>query len=99
VRRPALQRDEERLLDRLLGELEVAQRPREGGDRPSRLAAEQAVDGERDVAQEAACAVSGTGEPSSLKAMTGRTSMRPVAAPGIRAAKSSASSSDDASSR
>ena len=36
--------DEERLLDRLLGEVDVAQRAGEGRDRPPRLAAEQAVD-------------------------------------------------------
>jgi hypothetical protein len=44
VARPALEGDDERLLDGLLGRVEVAQDPNEGGDRPSRLVAEQTVD-------------------------------------------------------
>ena len=36
---------EPRLLDRVLGEVEVAEDPDQGGDRPSRLSPEQAVDG------------------------------------------------------
>jgi hypothetical protein len=44
VARPALQGDEERLLNGLLGRLEVAQDANEGGDRPSRLVPEQTVD-------------------------------------------------------
>jgi hypothetical protein len=44
VARPALERDEERVLDRLLGAVEVAERAREDGDRLPRLAPEQAVD-------------------------------------------------------
>jgi hypothetical protein len=39
-----LERDHERLLDRLLGEVEVAEDADQGGDRPSRLAPEQAID-------------------------------------------------------
>ena len=42
--RPALQRGHERLLDRLLGGVEVAERPDQGRDRPSRLLSEQAID-------------------------------------------------------
>ena len=44
VARPALERDHERVLDRLLGEVEVAEDADQGRDRPSRLAPEQAVD-------------------------------------------------------
>jgi hypothetical protein len=41
---PALQSDEERLLNRLLGEVEVSDGPDERRDRPPRLVPEQAVD-------------------------------------------------------
>ena len=41
---PDLERDDEGVLHRLLGEVEVAEHPDERGDRPSRLLAEQAVD-------------------------------------------------------
>ena len=41
---PALERDHERLLHRLLGEVEVAEDPDQARDRPSRLVPEQAVD-------------------------------------------------------
>jgi hypothetical protein len=44
VARPALDRSGERLLHRLLGEVEVAEDPDQGCDRPPRLAPEQAVD-------------------------------------------------------
>jgi hypothetical protein len=44
VARPALQRDQERVLDRLLGAIEVAEDAREQRDRLPRLAPEQAVD-------------------------------------------------------
>jgi hypothetical protein len=44
VPRPALERDEERVLDGLLGAVEVAEDVGENGDRPARLAPEQAVD-------------------------------------------------------
>jgi hypothetical protein len=44
MRWPALEGDDERLLDRLLGEIEVAEDPDKRGDRPPRLAPEQAVD-------------------------------------------------------
>ena len=42
--RPALEGDDERLLDRLLGEVEVAEDADERRDRPARFLAEQAVD-------------------------------------------------------
>jgi hypothetical protein len=45
VARPALERDEEGLLDRLLGAVEVPEGPRQDGDRLPGLAPEQAVDG------------------------------------------------------
>ena len=43
--RPDLERDQERVLDRLLGEVEVAEDADERRDRPPRLLPEQAVDG------------------------------------------------------
>ena len=51
--RPALERDDERLLDRLLGEIEVAEDADQGRDRPPRLAPEQAVDYIRALGYEA----------------------------------------------
>ena len=42
--RPALERDRERVLDRILGGVEVAEDADQRGDRPPRLAPEQAVD-------------------------------------------------------
>ena len=44
VARPALERHHEGVLHRLLGEVEVAEHADEGGDRPPRLAPEQAID-------------------------------------------------------
>jgi hypothetical protein len=44
VARPALQRDRERVLDGLLREVDVAEDPDQGRERPPRLAPEQAVD-------------------------------------------------------
>jgi hypothetical protein len=41
---PDLQGDDEGLLDRVLGEVEVAENADQRGDRPSRLVAEQAID-------------------------------------------------------
>jgi hypothetical protein len=45
VARPALERDDERVLDRLLGAVEVPERAGQGGDGLGRLAPEQAVEG------------------------------------------------------
>jgi hypothetical protein len=42
--RPAFERDDERVLDRLLGAVEVAERACQDGDRLPGLAPEQAVD-------------------------------------------------------
>jgi hypothetical protein len=44
VRRPALERDDERILDGLLGAVEVAEDAGEDRDRLPRLAPEQAVE-------------------------------------------------------
>jgi len=44
IARPALERNRERLLDRILGGVEIAEDPDQRGDRPPRLAPEQAVD-------------------------------------------------------
>jgi hypothetical protein len=44
VSRPALDRGREGLLDGVFGEIEVAEDPDQRGDRPPRLAPEQAVD-------------------------------------------------------
>ena len=51
--RPALERDDERLLDRLLGQIEVAEDADQRRDRPPRLAPEQAVDYIRALGYEA----------------------------------------------
>jgi hypothetical protein len=45
VDRPALECDDERLLDSISGKVEVAQNADQTGDRPSRLVPEQAVNG------------------------------------------------------
>ena len=44
VARPALERDRERVLDGLLGEVDVAEYPDQGRNRPPGLVPEQAVD-------------------------------------------------------
>jgi hypothetical protein len=54
--RPALECDQERVLDGLLGPVEVAQRPSEQGDRLPRLTPEQAIDDDGGSAQP--CALS-----------------------------------------
>ena len=43
--RPRLERADERVLDRLLGEVEVARHPDQRRDRPALLLAEQPIDG------------------------------------------------------
>ena len=47
--RPALERDDEGFLNRLLGEVEVAEDADQRRDRPPRLAPEQAVDDARSI--------------------------------------------------
>ena len=62
---PALERDHEGILHRLLGEVEVAENADERGDRPSRLAPEQAVDVRRGRGYRAApAAFEWTSEPA-----------------------------------
>jgi hypothetical protein len=51
VARPALERDDVRVLDRLLGAVEVPERSRQGGDGLPRLATEQPVDRDSGAAQ------------------------------------------------
>ena len=72
---PALQRDRERLLHGLLGEVEVAEDADERRDRPSRLAPEQAVD-------DLVLAVVRADLVLTSVSMIGRTSMEPSSAPG-----------------
>ena len=87
--RPHLERRDERLLDGLLGEIEVAEDANERRDRPARFLAEQAVD---DLAgggrrrQSATTASAGACDDALLKSQTGRTSIEPYFAPGIIAA-------------
>ena len=79
VSRPALERDDVRVRNRLLGQVEVAQDANQGGDHPPVLVPEDA--GNR-VARVRAQPIS----------RIGRISMWPVRAPGIRAAASIAAS-------
>ena len=83
VTRPALQRECEGLLHRVLGEVDVAERAGEDRERAAPLLAEDGFDY----------------EPSSSKTITGLTSTEPWRAPGIFAAQPIASSSDSASIR
>src|SRR4029079_6662798 len=73
---PTLQGDRERLLDRLLGEVAVAENADSARDRLPRLPPEQAVD-------DLVCIRAGY---SSGYSMTGRTSIEPYCAPGTMAA-------------
>jgi hypothetical protein len=76
----------ERLLHRVLGEIEIAQDPDQGRDRPTLLVPEQAVDdgGGRGPYDD--------GWPSSSKSMIGRISTEPSGPTGIFALASIASS-------
>ena len=78
-----LERNEERVLDGVLGDVEAARRPDQGRDRTSRLASERAVDDGPRVA--GYCA-----GPSNF--WIGRTSIEPQNAAGHFFAASSASS-------
>jgi hypothetical protein len=76
VARPALERDDEGLLDRLLGQVDVPQHASQHRDRPSRAVAEQAVDLERGAAvQEAAVPAASLFSATSVPPASGRTSM------------------------
>ena len=106
--RPRLERGDERLLDRLLGEIEVAEDADEGRDRSPGLLAEQAIDDragsvrrhqglDRGPAQLAAAVAAGASTPMFGRSQIGRTSTQPCVAPGIRAARAIASSRSEAS--
>src|SRR5262249_33663502 len=84
VTRPALGGDRERLLDGVLGEVEVAERADQERDRAAELLAE---------------CLGARVRGSSSKTTTGRTSIEPCCAPGMRAAIASASSASFASIR
>ena len=87
---PRLECGDERVLDRLLGEVEVAEDADERRDRPALLFAEQAVDdlvrGGVGLAQSAA--VAWRRAPSDMygTSQIGRISIEPCVAPGISAA-------------
>ena len=101
--RPALERGDERLLDDLLGEVEVAEDADERRDRPPLLFAEQAVDDlvGGAVGGDQSAAAAPTGAPASAPdvSMTGRTSTEPCRTPGQGAASASAASRSGASMR
>jgi hypothetical protein len=105
ARRPRLERDDEGLLDGLLGQVEVAGDTDERRDRPPRLLAEQAVDdlGREDLARrtrQALTAPATSPAPADEKSMTGRTSIEaPYFSPGQAAPSSRASSRSRASTR
>ena len=94
--RPRLERGDERVLDRLLGEVEVAEHADERRDRPSLLLAEQAVDdlvrglGGRQARSSATVGRSvgdGSAAAGSVpNSQIGRTSIEPSRAAGIIAA-------------
>src|SRR5207302_10497478 len=83
---PALERDRERVLESVLGEIEVAEDAREDRKRASPLLLEDRLDYWRASTSAGSCT-------------TGRTSIVPPRADGIFAAHSIASSSDSASMR
>ena len=88
VRGPALERDDVRVRDRLLGEVEVAEDPDQRRDRPPVLLAEGTGDG-----------IAGRGIGDQPNSTIGRTSILPNRAPGTRAAASMAASRSFASIR
>jgi hypothetical protein len=91
VARPALEGGRERLLKRVLGEVEVAEDADQGCEDSPALFAEEPVG----LSRRGQLA----GAPSRSKTTTGRTSIFPMRADGIFAAHSSALSSDSASIR
>jgi hypothetical protein len=62
IGRPAFERDYERLLDGLLGRIEIAEDPDQGRDRPPGLMPEQAVD-DLSTTYEETSAAAGSSEP------------------------------------
>ena len=89
--RPHLERRDERLLDGLLGEVEVAEDADERRDRPARFLAEQAVDDlawwrQAVVSRRPTASARPAPDAALLKSQTGRTSIEPCFAPGIIAA-------------
>ena len=101
--RPDLKSGDEGVLDRFLGEVEVAEDADQGRDRPALFLAEQAVDelvgGGVAEAQPAVAPTDCWAWSADEKSMTGRTSIEPTLAPGHCAARSSASSRSLASTR
>ena len=102
--RPGLQGGDERLLDGLLGKVEVTEDPDQGRDRSALLLAEQAIDdlvggGQLAPALAPAASVASMGAPIPVsdQSTIGRTSTEPVHAPGMRAAYPMASSRSAAS--
>ena len=91
--RPGADRLDERLLDRVLGQIEVAEDPDQGRDRPSPLLPEEPLD---DLARRGRYGIRGL--PSSSNCMTGRISTEPPRS-GIRDAAAIASSRSLHSSR
>jgi hypothetical protein len=83
---PAFERDRERVLDRVLGTVEIAEGPGQVRERASPLLPEDALDGLY-------------APTSASRITTGRTSTAPWRADGIFAAQVAASSSESASIR
>ncbi len=95
--RPGLQGDDERVLDGLLGEVEVAEDADERRDGAALLGAEQSVDdlvggGDRGAQPATASDVGAPANAGSFQSMTGRISTDPDFALGIRTAIAMASS-------
>src|SRR5581483_9911374 len=102
--RPDLHCHQEGLLDRILGEIEVAENADQRGRRASRLAPKDASDQLSRRPHTTGCSsprlkrprtqavASSTRLPASSKTITGRISTEPLCAPGIFAAQSIASS-------
>ncbi len=106
--RPCLERADERLLDGLLGQVEIADRADQARDHQPLLLAEQAVDGLARRVRPGQEGVVGLGRQfvaaavarsasAAEKSQIGRTSIDPCLAPGIIAAYSIASSRSAAS--
>ena len=100
--RPDLERGDERVLDGLLGQIEIAEDADERRDRPSLLFAEEAIDdlvGRGRVSQVADAAPIRADGSAEAKSTIGRTSIDPKRMPGHCAASASAASRSAASMR